>query len=611
MKRIAFVLLLVFAISPSFSQVQINLKKIDSIKRNVLVNKVQDSITYANAHYNIGQLYRYSSIGDSAYFHYQKAEKVYRNKNVDFNLAETLYGIAVVQKNEKDLTASELTSIEVIKILETLNQTNKVLELKSFTYNNLGLVFGELDQFLDSYNYYNKSIELKQNLDGDNSRSIIITQINLALSYKKAGEYEKAFEIYNEVINSDGFKKDKSDLRALIIDNYAHTKFLLKDHEELPQLYFKALKIADSINPDGYRSIIINQHLAEYFNSKNDTSAAKYYAYEAKTISEKYYADELLSSLLLLSKIEKGEEASKYLKEYIKVSDSLQKNERAIRNKFARIRFETNQIEKENIQIAKERMWLLIISIVVIIASLLIYVVIYQRNKNRELKFIQEQQEANEEIYNLMLSQNESVEEARTVEKKRISQELHDGILGRLFGTRLSLDSLNMNNTNEAVNTRGQYIAELKSIEEDIRKVSHELNTDFVSGSGFIDIIKTLVETQTEIYSLDYTLDYDEVISWDEVSNKTKIHLYRILQESLHNIYKHANATLVNIIFKLKSNKICLTLNDNGSGFDVNKAKSGIGLKNMNSRIREINGVINITSDKHNGTKVAIEAPIP
>jgi len=598
-------------IMSSFSQKDINFKKIDSIKKNVLTKTIQDSIVYANAHYNIGRLYRFSSIGDSAYFHFQKAEKVYRNRNARYNLAETLYGIAVIQKNEKDLTASELTSIEVIKILEELNQTDLVLELKSFTYNNLGLVFGELEQFEDAYEYYNKSLELKNQLKGENSISLLATKNNLALAYKKAGEYNKALRTYEEILISEGLKNDVSDFRVLILDNYAHTKYLLNDYEKLPQLYFQALKIADSINPDGYKSIIINQHLAEYFNSKNDASAAKYYAHEAKTIAEKYHTDELLSSLLLLSKIEKGEDATRYLKEYIRLSDSLQKNERAIRNKFARIRFETNQIEKENIQIAKERMWLLIISIVVIIASLLLYVVIYQRNKNRELKFIQDQQEANEEIYNLMLSQNENIEEARVIEKKRVSQELHDGVLGRLFGTRLSLDSLNMNTTTEAIKTRGQYIEELKTIEQDIRKVSHELNTDFVSGSGFIDIIKTLVETQTEVYNLEYTLDYDEVISWDEVSNKTKIHIYRILQESLHNIYKHANATLVNIIFKLKSNKICLTLIDNGSGFDVNKAKFGIGLKNMNSRIREINGEINITSDKHNGTKVAIEAPIP
>lgn len=610
MKYIFIISFTFFFAESSSAQVLDNFKKIDSIKKYVLNNNIKDSVIYANAHYNIGRLYRFSSIGDSAYYHYQKAEKVYRNINAMFNLAETLYGIAVIQKNEKDLTASELTSIEVIKIAENLKQTDDVMDLKAITYNNLGLVFGELYQFDDAFEYYNKSLKLKEELYGINSIKYVMTYNNIGLAFQKNKEYQKALDIYEDILSFDVIKNDKSDLTALLLDNYAYTKYLLNDFQELPELYFKALKIAESINPDGYKSIIINQHLAEYFYSKNDTSAAKYYAYEAKDIAEKFHTDELLSSIRLLSKIEKGENAKKFLKEYIKLNDSLQKNERAIRNKFARIRFETNQIENENKKIAEERMWLLIISIILLVASLLLYVVINQRIKNRELKFIQRQQEANEEIYNLMLSQNESIEEARVIEKKRISQELHDGVLGRLFGTRLSLDSLNMNSTNEAIKTRSQYIDELKTIEQDIRKVSHELNTDFVAGSGFIDIIKTLIETQTEVYNLEYKLHYEEVISWDEVSNKTKIHMYRIVQECLHNIHKHANATLVIITFKLKSNKIYLTLSDNGSGFDVHKVKSGIGLKNMNSRINEINGIVNITSIKNEGTIVNIESPI-
>ncbi len=66
----------------------------------------------------------------------------------------------------------------------------------------------------------------------------------------------------------------------------------------------------------------------------------------------------------------------------------------------------------------------------------------------------------------------------------------------------------------------------------------------------------------------------------------------------------------VNISFHLKNDIICLTIIDDGSGFDVNKAKSGIGLKNMNTRISEINGSISITSEKETGTTVTIEVPI-
>ncbi len=323
-----------------------------------------------------------------------------------------------------------------------------------------------------------------------------------------------AVDYYNQILENKNLIKQQPDFYALVLDNYAHTLYLSKKHTRLPKLYLRALKISDSINYRGYNSIIINQHLAEYYNDKGNKELAKYYAYIAKDISEKYHNDDLLKSLLLLSEIEDGEVAVKHLKSYIKLNDSLQKHERSIRNKFARIRFETSQIEQENIRIAKERLWFLIISIVIVIASFLLYLVIRQRNKNKELQFIQEQQATNEEIYNLMLSQNEKVEEARALEKKRISEELHDGVLGRLFGTRLSLDSLNMSTSIEAIKARNQYISELKTIEEDIRKVSHELNTDFVSGSGFIDIIETLVETQATVYNLAYNLEHDGTINF-------------------------------------------------------------------------------------------------
>ncbi|MDD7886827.1 tetratricopeptide repeat protein [Flavivirga sp. 57AJ16] len=610
MKFILYSVVVFFYINSAFAQ-QDSQYIIDSIQSNFLNSKIKDSSLVANAHYKIGELYRYSfSGGDSAYYHYYKAEKIFKSLNNDYKRALALYGIAVIQKDEKDFTGSELTSIEALSLLDGLRETNNSRRYKSFLFNNLGLVFDQLEQYDESILYHVKALDIKKSLKGDNKARIDNSKNNLALAYKNKGEYELASRYYNQILENKNLIHERTDFYALVLDNYAHTLYLSKNYEKLPHLYFKALKITDSVNPGGYNSIIINQHLAEYYDDRNNKDSAKYYAYKAKDISQKYYNDDLLKSLLLLSEIEDGDVAAKYSKEYIRLNDSLQKNERAIRNKFARIRFETNQIEQENIKMARERMWLLIISVVIVISSFLLYLVITQRNRNKELKFIQKQQETNEEIYNLMLSQNESIEEARTLEKRRISEELHDGVLGRLFGTRLSLDSLNMSNSAEAIKTRGQYIDELKTIEQDIRKVSHELNTNFVSGSGFIDIIKTFLETQTVAYELDYKLEHDDTIHWDEVSNKTKIHIYRIIQESLHNIYKHASATQVNISIKLKNNVICLKMSDNGSGFDVNRVKSGIGLKNMNSRINEINGSINIISEKDAGTTVTIEAPI-
>lgn len=609
MKFFLFYIIVFFCFGSIRAQTETNLRKVDSIQEYLLKSKLQDSSSLAELHYQIGELYRYSLLSDSAYYHYYKAEKIFKALNKKYETAVTLYGIAVVQTYEKDYTGSEVTSIEAISSLNKLQVTNDVNKYKSFIFNNLGIVFNELGFYDESIKYYSQALEIKKSLKGDFKKSTDNSINNLAIVYANSGQYDLALEKYIEILDNEELINERPDFYALVLDNYANALYLSNNLKQLPRLYLKALKICDSIG-ESYNSIIINQHLAEYYNNIHKKDSAKFYAYNAKRISEKYNNDDLLKSLLLLSKIEEGSIATKYLNDYIKLSDSLQKNERKIRNKFARIRFETDQIEQENIQIAKERMWLLIISVVLIIASFLLYLVISQRSKNRELQFIQKQQETNEEIYNLMLSQNEKVEEARALEKKRISEELHDGVLGRLFGARLSLDSLNMSNTAEAIKTRGQYINELQTIEQDIRKVSHELNTDFVSGSGFIDIIKTLIKTQTVAYNLDYKLEHDDAINWEEVTNKKKIHIYRIIQESLHNIYKHANAKQVQIIFQLKNNVICLTLIDDGSGFDVNKAKSGIGLKNINSRIKEINGIINIESKKDSGTTVKLEVPI-
>lgn len=611
MKSFLINILFVLFSLKSIAQYKVDFKFIDSIQNRISQSSIKDSLVIANANFSIAEHFRYNFVGDSAYYYYQKSEKIYKNLGESFLASKALYGIAVIRCNEKDFTGSEVTSFEAISLLESLRQTNEVKKYKSYIYNNLGLAFGQLELYEESISYYVKALDIKKNLEGNNKSTIANSRNNLALTYKMSGRFDLALNVYGEILENDNLIYERPDFYALVLDNYAHTQYLNGNYENLPELYFNALKVTDSINPEGgYNSIIINQHLSKFYYDKKNIDSARHYAYKAKKISQNYSNDELLTSLLLLSKVENGDKALAFLNDYIELNDSLQKAERKIRNKFARIRFETQQIEQENVRIARERFWLIIVAAILLVSALLIYIIISQRSKNKELVFAKQQQEANEEIYNLMLGEHEKIEEARALEKKRISEELHDGVLGRLFGTRLSLDSLNMNNSVDAIKTRGQYIDELKTIENDIRKVSHELNTDFISGSGFIDIIKTLVETQTKIYKLDYTLECDDDINWDGISNRYKINIYRMLQENLHNIYKHAKASRVDISFVLKNNVICINIKDDGSGFDVTKAKTGIGLKNMNSRIKEVEGKLDINSKVNYGTTVTIEVPL-
>lgn len=575
-----------------------------------LANNLQDTLVLAIVNQNLGFYNQFNAVNDSAYYYYSNASKLYDKINNIRGLGEVLMSIATIQELERDYLGSEENAIRAIELMQQLpndDDTNYSLWLLN---NSLGGLSLKLKAFDKSLEYYNKALTYTDKIN-NGIKARLSSKNNMAYTYKEKGDLKTALKLYEEVLNTDKFFEMDPGFYALVLGNVTFTKFLLKDDNEkaLEASLKRAYKISDSIQ-DTYSTIYNSIDLAKFYKElKVKDSALKYANVSYKLSKETSTNEILLESMVLLSELNEGELGKKFLKEHIHLNDSLISYERAFRNKFARIKFETEQVELENARISRERFWLLMISIVLITALVLLYVVITQRTKNRELKFAQDQQKTNEEIYNLMLSQQDKVDEARAKEKVRISQELHDGILGRLFGTRLSLDSLNFVEGKDAIFNRANYIKELKLIEEDIRKISHDLNTDFVSGSGFMDILTELIENQTQAYNLQHEFKFTDDINWEIVPNKTKINIYRIIQESMQNIYKHANASLVKISIQQKNNVICLTIIDDGDGFVVSKSKKGIGLKNIHSRVKEINGDVHFESELKSGTTITINIP--
>ena len=580
---------------------------LDNLK---LSKKLNDSSAIAYINKNLGWYYYQIDDDNATSYRYLIEAFDFFNRNGILNeKAEVLYSIAVIQDNEKDYLGSEQNAIEALRLLNVLKVDDKSND-KYLLLNLLGSVSYKLDNYDKSIEYHNRALELTKIINYGNDL-YLETLNNLSLPYRAKGDYEKALNIYNELINDPTLKKTDIVFYALILNNYAFTKFLKGNYnyESLEKDFLSALKIADSID-DPYTKLASSIDLAKFYKANNKSESSLFYAKESYRISSEIPINELyLESMMLLSSLTEGEESNSYLREHIILNDSLLKVERANRNKYARIKYDTDQIEAENEQISKENFYLILISLGLLLTAVLTYIVISQRAKNRKLKLVQVQQKANEDIYNLMLSQQDKVDEARTQEKKRISEELHDGVLGRLFGTRLSLDSINFKDGKDAMMTRANYIGQLKTIEEDIRKISHELNMDFVSGSGFMDIVSELIETQTQAYGLESDFDYTDDINWDTVNNKTKINIYRVIQESMQNIYKHANAKTIKISIFLEKNVICLDIIDDGEGFDTSKSKKGIGLKNMTSRVEDIKGKIDFNSQQGEGTQINVSIP--
>lgn len=200
-------------------------------------------------------------------------------------------------------------------------------------------------------------------------------------------------------------------------------------------------------------------------------------------------------------------------------------------------------------------------------------------------------------------------EEQRAKVRQQISEELHDGILGKLFGTRMGLGFLNQPNDQNREKHQ-QFLNELQEIEKEIREVSHKLSTN-LDGSDidFSAIVEQLLKDKSIIGNFSYELTVDPEIQWPHINETNRVNLYRIIQEALQNIIKHANAKHVILIFKIQNNQIITSIKDDGVGFHVSKNKNGIGLHNINSRLKRIKGILEISSQPNKGTQLNLKFP--
>ncbi|TDD78367.1 ATP-binding protein [Flavobacterium caseinilyticum] len=567
----------------------------------------QDTANTAKAYSYLGEYYGSQSISDSAFMCYFKAEKIFLRLNDTYNLAKTRLNKANLQYAENDFLGSEVTVFNALRVIKGKDANDLVYE----SNNLLGILNNELGEYDKALEYHNKALKsIDDEVIPSWNQSKATSFNNMGIVYQNMGMYKKAINYFNRGLEQPNLITDKVALYTMLLDNLAYSRFKNNESANVPELFYKSLKIRDSLN--FMTGIIANKiHLAEYYASNGDTLKGLQFSNEAlKTARSSKNDRNALIPLKQLAILE-PKKAATYNKEYIHINDSLQKAERKMGEKFSRIEYETDQIIDENINLETKNRNLLFGFSAFMMLGLLLFVIKSQKAKNRELLFKQEQQKVNEEIYNLMISQQNTIETNRVKEKKRVAQELHDGVLGRMFGIRMNLDSLNKMHDGTTIEKRTNYLTELKNIEQDIREISHDLNREKSELiNNFVAIVDNLLEEQKKTFHPKLVASIDRTIKWELLSNSVKINLYRIIQESLQNINKYANAKTIKIELKKNDEDLLLIISDDGNGFDINKSKKGIGLQNIQSRTSECNGTVDIKSKKGDGTMITISVPL-
>ncbi|RTY90514.1 tetratricopeptide repeat protein [Flavobacterium sp. RSP46] len=567
----------------------------------------QDAFSMAKGNNYLGDYYDSQGIPDSSFLYYDKAEKIYIELNDNYNLAKTIIRKANIQFNQSDFLGAEKAASKALKIIKNTNQSDILYD----AYNLLGLIYNELEDYKNAMRYHNRALaSIDDELMASFYQPKATSYNNIGYLHLKTQDYKQAKRYFQKGLDQKNVFKDKPSLHAMLLNNLAYSKFKLNEKEGLPDLFFRSLKTRDSLQLSA--GVIASKiNLSEYFISKNETLRASQFAKQALELSKKTnnYRN-VLNSLKQLSIIE-PQNAAVYGNEYIKVSEKLQKSERKMGNKFTRIEYETEEIKNENKDLVQQNRNLVYIFSGLAMLGLFSFVIRTQKAKNRELLFKQQQQMANEEIYNLMITQQNTIEINRIKEKKRVARELHDGVLGRLFGVRINLDSLNKIVDGTAVEKRNNYLIELKNIEQDIREISHDLNREKSELiNNFVAIVDNLFEDQKKTHKSKLISSIDPAIKWELVSNSLKINLYRILQEALQNSNKYANANTIKIELRKEEDHLILKISDNGVGFNIKTAKKGIGLQNILFRTKECDGIFDIQSSKKGGTIITVTTPI-
>lgn len=202
----------------------------------------------------------------------------------------------------------------------------------------------------------------------------------------------------------------------------------------------------------------------------------------------------------------------------------------------------------------------------------------------------------------------EAIISAQETERAEIGRELHDNVNQVLGAARLYLSAARKaseSQKTELLNKSSGYL--LNAIEE-IRKLSKSLVNPLQQMPTLEMAIIVLAQDLMDVHNFSIKVDVASV-ELANLSDRFKLNIFRIVQEQLNNIIKHANATNIAVVLSSTDKRISMKITDDGIGFDTNLQRNGIGLSNIQSRTDLYNGTMKMISAPGEGCRLTIDFP--
>ena len=631
----------------------------DSLKI-VLLSSVNDSVYYGAAD-NLAWEYMYKYT-DSAilYENIALARAIKMNDEYRVINSQNTLGVCniVIGNYLEAITYLDKALEGGLSLLKYDTSNNKYKRRLLATYANKGNVYYYQAIYDKAIDNYMKSLKLSEKLNYQPGISTCIS--NIGASYIDLGNYPKALEYQHKALHNAYLDGD-NDIIVQCLANLGSVFFGIPNYDSAYYYFSAGYKIAkDAINESNYTAICVN--LGDVFREREIYDSAYYYYNKALELSkklnftyglincnymigqyymkfddyksaEKYFTESLNKAkqngtqrfIMLtneeLSNIYKKqgnyELAYNYYLESSKIREIIFNNDRekTIADMEAKYRMsekekqiiflnEKTKLLDENVKITRITFGSISLILILILAIIVISYRSYKHKQLAEKRKIQQESERN------LL---DAIINTEYKERKRFAEDLHDG-LGVLLSTlRLYLNEIK-NTPNET--KREEIIVSSNTMLDDaiqnVRNISNNIMPAALKRDGLALTLRSFCDKINASGKIKIKPSFINFKS--RLQTAKEISLYRVLTELINNTLKHANATEIRITFTVKGQNLFITYRDNGCGFDYEKMiksdKKGLGLNNILSRIKSIDGVCTIKSRDSGGFFAGIEVGI-
>lgn len=573
--------------------------------------KVKNDSLIARSANNLG-LYYYSKndlIKAKKYYN----ESILFSKKVNYYkiLSSSYNEIASIFVNENQYNKALKTYHSALNITEKHNLS----EIKSRILINLGNLYLTQKDTTKSISYFKSNISNSEKNNLQDNLAIGYMNLAVLLTKNNPEESEKLLKKSLEIL------KTNKDLYIEFLVHINFSNLYLDNKKRQEKVFFHLQKAKKTQEKIGDQSILFYYYFnlgAYYLNTKQYEKAIEYYnlANNFNDIpSDKKM--ELYEAMYEIYFIQKNyKEALFFNNKHKTLSDSLYSIEKS--KAFSEIQTKY-EVDKKNLkieiltkekEIQKNKTWIIISLGLSLLLPLIIMIFSY-RSRMKTQKIIAEN---NIKIHKHELEKIEQEQAIKSIqqivemkdqERDRIALEIHDGIGSSLSGIKFQLEEINIDLKNKKIDKISK---QLTNNLIDIRTVSHNLSLNYLTDKSLENLVIELVNQyqKSNTFAINLYIFPSDCLNF--INNKLTHQLYRIIQELMNNVVKHANATSVVINITKIENELIIVIEDNGVGFSNTKI-NGIGLKNISQRLKTINATITIDSEPNKHTIIQLNIP--